>query len=53
MAMGFASKSDIKAPDNETLSHRTEQLRELKYYTPEVHLGAFGLPKYVQDLMID
>jgi spermidine synthase len=53
MAMGFASKSDIKTPDHGTLLHRTEQLKQLKYYTPQVHLGAFGLPKYVQDLMVD
>jgi spermidine synthase len=53
MAMGFASKSNIKTPDHATLKHRTEQLNALKYYSPEVHLGAFGLPKYVQDLMID
>jgi spermidine synthase len=53
MAMGFASKSNVKSPDHATLLHRTEQLNTLKYYTPEVHLGAFGLPKYVQDLMID
>lgn len=53
MAMGFARKSEIKNPDHRTLLHRTDHLKELKYYTPEVHLGAFGLPKYVQDLMID
>ena len=53
MAMGFASKSNIKSPDHATLLRRTKQLNTLKYYTPDVHLGAFGLPKYVQDLMID
>jgi spermidine synthase len=53
MAMGFASKGQIKTPSHETLLHRTAHLKQLNYYTPQVHLGAFGLPKYVLDLMID
>ena len=44
MAMGFASPSAMTLPDLKTLHARTEQLQGLKYYTPEAHLGAFGLP---------
>ena len=53
MAMGFASKNQLDLP---TLAHLKTQygpLTNLKYYTPEVHLGAFSLPKYVGDLLVD
>lgn len=53
MAMGFASPSAMTLPDLKTLHARTEQLQGLKYYTPEAHLGAFGLPLYVQKLLVD
>lgn len=53
MAMGFASKSLITKPSVDDLSARSNVLVDLKYYTPEVHHGAFGLPRFVQDLMVD
>jgi spermidine synthase len=53
MAMGFASKALIATPSFDDLSARSNALMGLKYYTPEVHLGAFGLPRFVQDLMVD
>jgi spermidine synthase len=53
MAMGFASKALITAPSVDDISARSNVLAGLKYYTPEVHHGAFGLPRFVQDLMVD
>lgn len=53
MAMGFASKSEITQPSLARLEERTEEIFDLKYYSPEVHLGAFGLPTFVQNLMVD
>jgi len=53
MAMGFASKALITMPSVDDLSARSNVLAGLKYYTPEVHHGAFGLPRFVQDLMVD
>jgi len=53
MAMGFASKARIEIPSINELTARSNALSLLKYYTPQVHHGAFGLPRFVQDLMID
>lgn len=53
MAMGFASPDNIPLPDLTRLHARAKQLTGLRYYTPEAHLGAFGLPVYVQDLLVD
>jgi spermidine synthase len=53
MAMGFASKALIATPSIDDLSARSNALMGLRYYTPEVHHGAFGLPRFVQDLMVD
>ncbi len=53
MAMGFASKARIEMPSINELTARSNALSLLKYYTPQVHHGAFGLPRFVQDLMID
>ena len=53
MAMGFASKSTLTIPSVHDLAERSRVLPRLRYYTPEIHHGAFGLPQYVQDLMVD
>ncbi len=53
MAMGFASKNKIETPSLPQLKYRSKPLEKLRYYTPEVHLGSFGLPKYLKDLMVD
>jgi spermidine synthase len=53
MAMGFASKARIEMPSINELTARSNALSLLKYYTPQVHHGAFGLPRFVEDLMID
>ena len=53
MAMGFGIKQAISHPSIEILKERVLSLNGLKYYTPEIHLGAFGLPKFVQNLMVD
>jgi spermidine synthase len=53
MAMGFASKALITRPSITDLTERAIVLAGLKYYTPEVHHGAFGLPRFVQDLMVE
>ena len=53
MAMGFASKNEVEEPSLAKLKNRSELLEHLRYYTPQVHLGSFGLPKYVWDLLID
>ncbi len=53
MAMGFASKTRIEMPSINELTARSNELSQLKYYTAEVHHGAFGLPRFVKDLMID
>jgi spermidine synthase len=53
MAMGFGIKQAISHPSIEILKERVLSLSGLKYYTPEIHLGAFGLPKFVQNLMVD
>ena len=53
MAMGFASKNQLGTPTLAQLKTQFRPLINLKYYTPEVHLGSFGLPKYVADLLVD
>ena len=53
MAMGFASKSSIDTPSVNDLARRTQLLPSLRYYTPEAHHGAFGLPLFMRDLMVD
>lgn len=53
MAMGFAQKQPMAIPSLEDLYERSQLLGPLRYYTPEAHHGAFGLPQYVQALMTD
>ena len=53
MAMGFACKSEITEPSHAQLEKRTKEICDIRYYSPEVHLGAFGLPTFVQNLMVD
>ncbi len=53
MAMGFASKAKLDLPSISSLESRANSLTNLRYYTPEAHLGAFGLPKFIQALMSD
>ncbi len=42
-----ASKLDILSPSLE----RIEKLGELKYYTPEIHKGAFNLPGFIKNTL--
>jgi Spermidine synthase len=53
MAMGYAQKQQTAIPSTDVLDQRSQSLGPLRYYTPEVHHGAFGLPQYVQALMTD
>ena len=53
MAMGFATKQASHLPTLDVLTERVADLHDLRYYTPTAHLGAFGLPQYLLDLMID
>jgi len=53
MAMGYAQKQQTAIPSTDVLDQRSQSLGPLRYYTPEVHHGAFGLPQYVQGLMTD
>ena len=53
MAMGFASKAQLDLTSISSLESRANALANLRYYTPEAHLGAFGLPKFIQALMSD
>ena len=53
MAIGFASKSEITEPSLAKLEECAKGIRDLRYYSPEVHLGAFGLPRFIRSLMVD
>lgn len=53
MAMGFASHHPEPMPSLDALQERAARLSGLRYYTPAAHLGAFGLPRMVQNLMVD
>ena len=53
MALGWGSKSaKARSVDLATLQARSTAADiETRYYTPEVHMAAFALPKYVQKLL--
>jgi len=60
MALGYGVNGDgrlpdgaVKLPDLATLETRMKaaNLTDLRHYTPEVHLAAFALPKWVQDII--
>jgi spermidine synthase len=53
--MGFTFASDAKINTSlETLQERYAPFKDiLRYYTPEVHLGAFAMPKFIQDMIKD
>ena len=53
MAMGWASdNADLRKVSLETLQGRYEAAGlDTKYYTPELHKGAFALPAYVKKLV--
>lgn len=53
MALGYGVNGELKLPSLETLQSRLKaaNLQNLRQYTPEVHLGAFALPKWIQDIM--
>ncbi len=54
MAFGFGTdNADLLAIDSATLAARQKAAGpgELRYYTPDVHKGAFALPGYVQKLV--
>jgi spermidine synthase len=53
MAMGFACKETIAMPSVDVLTGRANAIGPLRYYTPAVHQGAFGLPQYVENLLQD
>lgn len=51
MALGFASSQRISL-DMHTLIRRSASLqKQLKYYTPQIHLGAFAMPAYIQRMI--
>ncbi len=49
---GFASKG-IDPIENDNLSAWPELGLKTKYYNTEIHKGAFALPTYVKDMMLD
>jgi spermidine synthase len=53
MALGWASDDfSLRRQSLETISGRFDPLRiDTRYYTPEIHLAAFALPRFVQKLM--
>ena len=53
MAMGWATdNADLRKVKLETLETRFQGLKlDNRYYTPEVHKGAFALPPYVSELL--
>jgi spermidine synthase len=53
MAFGWASDDPaLRRPALELLQERFSKANlNTRYYTPEVHLGAFALPPYIQDIM--
>lgn len=52
MAFGWASDGEGRWVGLEMLKARYRKARlETRYYTPEVHIAAFALPGYVQDLL--
>lgn len=55
MALGWGSNGiDLAAPDMEGVASRFEQSGlETRYYNPAIHQGAFALPQFVQNLLID
>ena len=54
MAMGWATdNAGLRKVSVDTLTERFKQLHlNSRYYTPEVHKGAFALPPYVAELLI-
>lgn len=53
MSQGWASKhAGLKTVPVEKLRERFDALNiETRYYSPEVHLGAFALPRYIAELV--
>ena len=53
MAMGWATdNADLRKVSLETLEARYKAAGlDTKYYTPELHKGAFALPAYVKKLV--
>lgn len=52
MTLGFARAGGVN-PGLETLTERvkSESIETFRYYTPEVHLGAFAVPAYVSRIL--
>ncbi len=53
MALGWGSNGvDLSAPDKGRVARQFEQSGlDTRYYNPAIHMGAFALPQYVQDLL--
>lgn len=53
MTLAWASDRNIAAVPAATIARRFKaaRLKGLRYYNPDIHLGAFALPTYVRDLM--
>ncbi|MEM6602652.1 MAG: polyamine aminopropyltransferase [Pseudomonadota bacterium] len=52
MAMGFASDKNYRKTDIDILKERFARAAlKMRYYTPEVHLAAFALPVYIEDII--
>ncbi len=53
MTLGWASDdANLRRVDRDTLAARFAQAGlETRYYTPDVHIASFALPRYVRDLI--
>jgi spermidine synthase len=55
MALGFSSdNATLRTTSLATITERYKaaQLKNLQYYTPAVHVAAFALPQYVENLLV-
>jgi len=55
MALGWGSNGlDLAAPDPAAIEDRVAKAGlEMRYYNPAVHRGAFALPAFIGDLLVD
>ncbi len=53
MALGFGvNAKEFKLPTLEQLEARMQEYKlDMRHYTPQLHLAAFALPKWVQEIM--
>jgi spermidine synthase len=53
MALAWAGKSNLRAASPGVVARRfrAARLKNLRYYNPELHAGAFALPSFIRDLV--